>query len=624
MGPQAIDDLSAGVVYWQAHDFRGWGMVLQLTKPSGSIQLLHWNKELPTASAADPLGLNLRVAFRLANELLYCITSITPRARYYSFFPWAFDDYNEHEYGTTGDRGRVSGILSRERAMVLGAVVHHEGAPCEGGSLGGSEGAEKIAEKNRASCDLSRWKHLRAAEGQFGAAYKGSLINLGVFKTDKSSVKDEADVDTEELDEETQAIELRELSNLGKRLAGAFGKSVRSTRYLKEGWSLKNVVDTKILKEFGARAGLCEIAGKHSDDRAVLREVLFANCDDMINKDAQRRRRMSLLLILDCVGKARAAGVSFGNHVFGEICYFKAIAVKGDGKVATKPISLLPCLTDIAHRWRVYYSNAYLGVALQSLLVCCVAVLRDRPGGIPFDNFLQEINADAIGVRFREIFGRDLPKGFFTLTPRATLELFGAKFSTSHNSNGVGLDAISVGAACSEQELEDSLNTGEASDVAGVALAALLFYLVVLRYPQVVGPEFQNWYHQQVNDPYSDVSVPGVVALLEGEFGSRWFERSNGEIISRVVWRFVIRQHQAMSYARGFGGSAPLFHVDGNTVIGTNEGFTDPRMPNSRLGSALQILDDLGLITFDEEDGYSRTREGDAWFKQEIEREAKS
>jgi hypothetical protein len=57
--------------------------VYQFTEPSDSIQLLRWNKELPSASAADPLGLNLRVSARLANELLHCITSITPRARYY-------------------------------------------------------------------------------------------------------------------------------------------------------------------------------------------------------------------------------------------------------------------------------------------------------------------------------------------------------------------------------------------------------------------------------------------------------------------------------------------------------------------------------------------------------------
>src|SRR5690606_36561424 len=137
---------------------------------------------------------------------------ITPRARYYAFFPWAFQDYNDHERGKHGDRGRDKGVLVRERAMVLGAVLHHDGSPCEGGSLGGSTKATKIDPKKTRRFDLSRWEHLEAMEGQLGATYKGSLINLRIFKYDNESVKDEADADTVELDEETKKIEVRELS----------------------------------------------------------------------------------------------------------------------------------------------------------------------------------------------------------------------------------------------------------------------------------------------------------------------------------------------------------------------------------------------------------------------------
>jgi hypothetical protein len=113
-----------------------WGMkVLSLRKPAEGVQLLRWNKKLPSASTQDPLGLNLRLSARLATQLLYCITSITPRARYYAFFPWAFQDYAEHEKGQRGDRGGVRGVLSREKAMVLGAVLHHDRAACVGGAL---------------------------------------------------------------------------------------------------------------------------------------------------------------------------------------------------------------------------------------------------------------------------------------------------------------------------------------------------------------------------------------------------------------------------------------------------------------------------------------------------------
>jgi hypothetical protein len=42
--------------------------VFELAKQANSLKLLQWTKELPSASAADPLGLSLRVSARLANE----------------------------------------------------------------------------------------------------------------------------------------------------------------------------------------------------------------------------------------------------------------------------------------------------------------------------------------------------------------------------------------------------------------------------------------------------------------------------------------------------------------------------------------------------------------------------
>ena len=166
--------------------------MLRLSKPAGGIQLLRWNKKLPSASTQDPLGLNLRLSNRLATQLLYCITSITPRARYYAFFPWAFEDYARNEQGKRADRGRVGGVLARERALVLGAVLHHKGKACSGGSLGGSEEAIKLYERGvRPSYNLDAFKHLKAREGQFGAAYKASLINLGLFAGEAEGVNEE-------------------------------------------------------------------------------------------------------------------------------------------------------------------------------------------------------------------------------------------------------------------------------------------------------------------------------------------------------------------------------------------------------------------------------------------------
>jgi hypothetical protein len=583
--------------------------VFQRSKPTEGIRLLQWNKELPSASAADPLGLNLRVSARLSDELLYCITSVTPRARYYAFFPWAFQDYNEQERSTRTDRGRIKGVLVRERAMVLGAVLHHNGHPCDGGALGGSEKATKIDLKRRRSFDLSRWEHLGAAEGQFGAAYKGSLINMGVFETDNERVKDEAEAETAELDKETQDIEVRELSNLGKRLATAFGQSVRGTAYVKQKWTLRDSVDTDILTEFGSRAGLCEIAKKWADDRDVLRDAFFAKYKEM-DRPGQHRRRMSLLLLLECVGQAHAAGALFGNSSFSDACYFGMFVSDADTPEKT-PVNVPPQLADIYERWRIFYSQNYLAVALQSILVACVRVLRNRPGGMPYEHLIQGLNPPSLNARFREVFGRELPEDFFALSARETLTLCG--IGGKHPVNILPIDA-----PFSERTLEHILIESEANDAASVPLAAMLMYEVVLRYGQRVSAAHNNWYAQQIYNTAADIALPEIAKFLVHEFGDGWLDHSNEQILRRVVWRFVIRQHQTMSYERGFGGSAPLFHVDGTTIIGAGTDFTDPRALNPRLGSALQILSDLGLITYEDDIGYKRTPEGNDWLAAEV------
>lgn len=112
------------------------------------------------------------------------------------------------------------------------------------------------------------WKHLDSPEGQFSAAYKASLINLELFADADKEVDEEAAENSAALNEEVQAIELNKLSANGLSLATAFQRSVRKTRYVREGWALRPSVPREVLKEFGAHAGLCEISRKDAEDRA--------------------------------------------------------------------------------------------------------------------------------------------------------------------------------------------------------------------------------------------------------------------------------------------------------------------------------------------------------------------
>src|SRR5438552_17916736 len=103
----------------------------------GDALLLAWTKMVPRLEGQDPLGVNLRVSARLSSQLLHCVTSITPRGRYFSFFPWCIRSTDSSE---DADRFRQA-MRMRETALTLGSVLHHEGQACVGGALVGSKEA---------------------------------------------------------------------------------------------------------------------------------------------------------------------------------------------------------------------------------------------------------------------------------------------------------------------------------------------------------------------------------------------------------------------------------------------------------------------------------------------------
>lgn len=588
--------------------------MLNLKKNAEGVQLLRWNKKLPSASTQDPLGLNLRLSARLATQLLYCITSITPRARYYAFFPWAFKDYTENENGKRGDRGSVRGVIAREKAMVLGAVLHHDGGACDGGALGGSEKAiELVNGPARQSYNLDTWKHLQAREGQFGAAYKASLINLGLFANESDEVHEEASEESQELDEGVQSIEIAELSKRGKRLADAYQRSVRATKYIKDRWTTHSSVPSAVLKEFGSRAGLCEISKSGSDDREVIKEILFS-CDREGTQSTHYRRRMSLLLLLHGIGKAATIEAMFDRQTFGDLTYFKQV-VTGEERQDSSAIDMPHSLRDVAERWRIFHFHSYLTVALQSLLVCVVGVLRHHPAGIDRSRLLDEFQVPALSARFNRLFKTKLPGSFFELTPGELLGITGVSVADAIAGQPSALASLSIGSKFAERNLVDQLTEGEAQQISGIAVATILLYVVLLRYQTSVEPAYDVWYQNLVQDRFADLSVPGVLGTLRSEYGDDWWQRPNREILNLLLWRFVLLQHQTMSYERGFGGSAPLFHLDGTTIIGTDADFSEPGALNARFFSAVQILRDLKLVAGDYDDGFQLTAEGDAWLE---------
>jgi hypothetical protein len=279
-------------------------------------------------------------------------------------------------------------------------------------------------------------------------------------------------------------------------------------------------------------------------------------------------------------------------------------------------------LRDAAERWRVFHFHSYLTEALQSLLVSVVGVLRHHPAGIDRSRLLDEFSASALGTRFRKLFAAQLPGPFFDLTPAELLGVADISVDHALARRAAALRNLSIESKFGERSVANHLIEGEAEQASGIVLASMLLYATLLRYQTSVESSYDAWYQNLVQDRFADLSVPGVLGTLRSEYGDDWWRRPNREILNLLLWRFVLLQHQTMSYDRGFGGSAPLFHIDGTTIIGTDADFSEPGALNARFFSALQILRDLRLVGGDYEDGFRLTGEGEAWLRRLLAEEA--
>ena len=382
-------------------------MTIRLTDPTAALTLLRWTEELPSDSAQDPLGLKLRLSARLAAELMHCITSITPRARYFAFFPWAVGQYLAHEKDTAGDRGRDLAVVHRERALALGSLLHHGYQPCLG-SL-----AARPATDGHGLINLAAWRHLQNPRGILGQAYKGSLVNLGLFDARGSGQSGEAVADdaTEgaELAVAVQEIDLVHLSDRGRRLAEAYGATVDATRYVAEGWHLRTAIPADVLREFGAAACLCGIARPGARDRGALRDVFFA-VDRAGTETAHYRRRMTLTLLLECAHQTSQTGAALDEDAFAAIAYEDAFT--GDATGTQVRLELPAQLRDIAERWRVFLFHGLASVALQAMLVAVVRTLRDHPGGLRRQTLADALYGHAritVERLFESRLARDVP-----------------------------------------------------------------------------------------------------------------------------------------------------------------------------------------------------------------------
>ncbi len=569
------------------------------SKAKPKPQLLRWSGYVPASEALDPLGLSLRGSARLASLLLFCITSITPRARYFSFIPWCISDYRANEKGKPHAFGLKEAIRIREKALTYGCIAHHNGKTCAGGALVGSDAATRWLSDHDGMADLKR---LPFAKNLALNAYLNSLVNLGFFQSQEERTEVEEEVEDAEL-----TFDDIELSELGRDLANAYGSSIGRIEVVKHLSDLDRTCRVENLKRLGERGGLCELTLPASFDRVLLRSVFFAHKGFTVGRHERRNRSMTL--ILELCRQFSDNGWVMNSYTFGSAVYFRQLH-EGDSSIQ---VTIPDALEDISNRWRMFYFHQFMSVALEGLFSCLVTQLNEMGiAGATIPDMVALLDAKPVTRTLRTMFDLDLPEGFGSTTPSDVFAALGVSSTSLTEETARAIDeAISVDHPVAEPKLEEAIRSGAHRNVpAGLAISAILLGLTLGRYRRWESSDYGDWLTKKdvVKDSFLDLLPSTVLLGLDQHLGD-WWSLPWSRLVEYVLSRFIVQQHQSMSFEKTANGDRCLIQVDGPR-ISSDGPYEKIGTGNGRLRSAVQVLIDLGLITPDESGLPFLTEEG--------------
>lgn len=580
-------------------------------KTDSTSVLLAWSKMVPATEGQDPLGVNLRVSARLSAQLLHCITSITPRARYFSFFPWSIADFERREKAERVDADFRDAVRLREKALTLGCVLHHDGEACAGGGLVGSIAAKRWFKAHaNESPKLSR---LNFAKNPALNAYYSSMVHLGFFVLEGEMPEE---IETGEEPEVT--VDSLELRDLGKRIAAAYGQSVGTLSAAKKLAKEPDGCQSGELKKWGEAGGLCELSDAAAPDRDLLREVFFNHVGSP--GESHRFRHDSLTLLLELIRQLEPHELRLDVFTFNDATYLGA--VREDAESPVIEIVWPKPLQDISERWRMFHFHYYCSVALESLFVAVVSQARTSGmKGFKLETLVENLKSKSVITFLEARLGQKFKGPFLDSTPRQIFAMAGLNNPSAgpDENDALGKLLRLTHPLCESNLDADFYGEIDRDTPEGIACALLLLVVAVTRFVGCEKSPHAKWLAAEAEDPYKDVTVPVVLRELRQQFGN-YLDASWREIALFVIRRFVVRQHEVLAYMKSWDGSRAFFHTEQDHIRWRQLNYDKIGVNNSRFPSALQILQDLGLVVHDEGDKrlLRLTADGKARLKHEL------
>jgi hypothetical protein len=479
-------------------------------------------------------------------------------------------------------------------------VSYHDGDTCVGGALVGSTSAQRWLKRGLKEIELRK---VPFAKNPALDVYFNSLVNMGVFE----ETENQPETDEEHEGEVTAtSFDDVELSALGLKLAEAYDSATGRLECVHGISQPTRRVKVRALRELGRRGGLCELMDASAPDRQLLRDIFFARNGPGDGSHAVRRRSLSLLLEL--CRQLSAEDWSVSEPVFGQAVYFGQCRSDDGERIG---ISWPEPLRDIATRWRMFYSHQYMSVALEGLFAWVVTHAAEKGvAGVSFSELVGRLNSPLVRKNLSRLLEGDIAAPFGHSTPADTIRLADSRFTHLDEKSSRRLDVnIPLASPFSEDRLANLIREGaHLHDATGLAVPMVLLAVTLARYTQWEETKYGQWLANAARDPYLDLLPPVLTMGLHRHFG-KWWDCHWSDLTEYVLTRYVVQQHQSLSYEKTVAGDRCLLQVDGQRVI-SNAAYDTIGVGNPRFRSALQVLKDLSLLEDSANDITEVTKDG--------------
>jgi hypothetical protein len=444
------------------------------------------------------------------------------------------------------------------------------------------------------------------------SAYSNSLVNLGFFVTESEL----PDTDEESDDPEFTLYD-RELTDLGLNLAKRYDLAVGSLRATKELAAKNRTCSLAVLAEFGKCGGLCELSDKGSPDRELLREIFFGIVES--KGDSHPVRRRSLLLILELCHQLSADLWVLTETEFAGAVYYGEVV----NDEAHLDVTLPSQLIDITTRWRMFYFHHYMAVALEGLFSWLVSQLGTCGlAGTTVEFLVDRLGEVSVRKDLSEVLQIDLKGSFGDLSPSKLFGSVGLPGDLDTELSKSLDKAVRSQSSFAEDSLEYLIRGKKyLYSSAGLAIPMILLVVTLARYTQWEPTSYGKWLASAARDPYLDLVPPLLTMGLSRRFGN-WWRCTFKELAGFVLSRYVVQQHQSMSYEKTSMDRC-LLQVDLPRIVSTRS-YEKIGMGNPRLSRATRILKDLGLMVDDDDKVTYLTDEGKHFLKRELAKETKN